>query len=278
MRRSLITSLILVSALFVAGCSSSAPETQPAPAPQIEVVQDINVTPDDTVAAEPESSDPEPDTTDLTSDEANAAPDDSKDAENEATEEDKQEAGSNPNAAPIVWLGDSLTQGSLGSNNDNLANAPYEKLKKMVSTSVEGVGLYGYKTNDIFWVYRDSSQMGNDIDPSKTYIFWVGSNDWVKDGVPNTDTAPVIEKIDTFLTAEGNVSNYIVIGTTARYELGDSYKIINKALSDHYKSHYLDVIDTIGGEYGPDKIHLTQKGYDAVAVAVYEKLKALGYI
>ena len=271
MRRSLAAPLILISALFVAGCSSSEPETKPATAPEIEVVQDVDITPDDIVSTESESSNINDETDEATDDYSN-------DAGIETIEEGKQETGSDPNAAPIVWLGDSLTQGSLGSNNDNLANAPYEKLKKMVSVPVEGVGLYGYKTNDIFWVYRDSSQMGNDIDPSKTYIFWVGSNDWVSDGVPNTDTAPVIEKIDTFLTAEGEVKNYIVIGTTARYELGDSYKIINKALSDHYGTHYLDVTDVIGSEYGPDKIHLTQKAYDAVAKAVYDKLKALGYI
>ena len=183
-------------------------------------------------------------------------------------------------AHTVVWLGDSLTQGSLGDNNDNLANAPYEKLKKMVSVPVEGYGLYGYNTHDIFWLYINEDHLNQKRDPDKTYVFWVGSNDWVVEGVPNTDTASVISSIDDFLTRNDVViKDYIIIGTTARYELGDSYKVINAALSQHYGSHYLDVIDVIGpGGYGPDKIHLTQAAYDAVAKAVAAKLKSLGYI
>lgn len=180
---------------------------------------------------------------------------------------------------PIVWLGDSLTQGSLGDNNDNLPNAPYEKLKAMAGVPVEGYGFYGYNTHDIFWVYRAESQLNQKRDPNKTYIFWVGSNDWVKDGVPNTETSGVINEIDKFISDGVQISNYIVIGTTARYELGDSYKIINKALKDHYGTHYLDVADVIGPNgYIEDRIHLKQVSYDAVALAVYNKLIAMGYL
>ena len=180
----------------------------------------------------------------------------------------------NPNAQPIVWIGDSLTQGSLGGDGDNLPNAPYEKLKKKVSVPVEGYGLYGCNTHDIFWAFMDSGHYNQTIDPKKTYIFWVGSNDWVIDGTPNFDTSGVIAEIDRFLALEGTVNNYIVIGTTARYELGDMYKTINASLANKYGIHYLDVIDVIGPNgYGPDKIHLTQKAYDAVANAVYKKLK-----
>lgn len=285
MRRSLTVLIIVTCMLVFAGCSADEPEqnVQPAaPAPDIEVVDITAQVPE----SEPVVSEPElPEAPEETPAEEDVAPESDEEEKKDSTEEsaaaesetkEEEKESSNSNAAPIIWLGDSLTQGSLGNDNDNLPNAPYEKLKKMVSVPVEGYGFYGYKTNEIFWVYR--SQLGNDIDPKKTYIFWVGSNDWVRSFGTNTDTAPIIEKIDVFLTAEGQVNNYIVIGTTARYELGDSYKIINQALAARYGSHYLDVIDVIGNEYGPDKIHLTQKGYDAVANAVYKKLKALGYV
>ena len=198
--------------------------------------------------------------------------------EDSATETESSD-DSSPKSGKIVWLGDSLTQGSLGDDNDNLANAPFEKLKAMTKVPVEGYGLYGYKTNTIFWVYVDGDHYNQEVVPENTYIFWVGSNDWVVDGVPNADTQPVISQIDDFLTKFCHVKKYIVIGTTSRYELGDMYKSINKDLAAHYGEHYLDVIDIVN-KYGyvGDNIHLSQASYDAVAKAVYEKLKKLGYI
>ena len=239
--------LLFAAALFLGACSASAPS-------------------EETAGAQPAL----PDTD--TSSEATVIATDSGVA--------GAKTGKAKKAHTVVWLGDSLTQGSLGDNNDNLANAPYEKLKKMVSVPVEGYGLYGYNTHDIFWLYINEDHLNQKRDPDKTYVFWVGSNDWVVEGVPNTDTASVISSIDDFLTRNDVViKDYIIIGTTARYELGDSYKVINAALSQHYGSHYLDVIDVIGpGGYGPDKIHLTQAAYDAVAKAVAAKLKSLGYI
>ncbi|MBR6158915.1 MAG: hypothetical protein IKQ40_01340, partial [Lachnospiraceae bacterium] len=109
-------------------------------------------------------------------------------------------AGNEPvKGQPIVWLGDSLTQGSLGDDNDNLPGAPYEKLKTLVDVPVEGHGYYGWNTHDVLWVYTDKSQLGQMADPHKTYIFWLGSNDWVVDDEPNAETAPVINEIDRFL-------------------------------------------------------------------------------
>ena len=202
-------------------------------------------------------------------------------AADEAVDEGMPDTGrkSRKKVQSIVWIGDSMTQGSLGHNNDNVANAPYVRLMALCGVPVEGVGLYGYNTHDIFWTYTDAGQLGRTVDKDKTYILWVGSNDWAQGGVGNTDTAKVIAEIDRFLNLEGPVKNYIVIGTTSRYELAGLYPVINKALSDHYGVHYLDVINAIGPNgYGPDGIHLTQAAYDSVAGAVYTKLKALGYI
>ena len=178
----------------------------------------------------------------------------------------------------IVWLGDSLTQGSLGHKNDNLANAPYEKLKEFTDVPVEGYGFYGYNTHDILWVYTDEDHLNQKIDPDKTYIFWVGSNDWVVEGVPNSDTGPVIGDVDRFIE-DGGIKNYIMMGTTSRHALGDLYIPINSDLEKHYGEHYMDVMDMIS-RYGycEDNTHLSQESYDAIAEAVYEKLKTLGYI
>ncbi|MBQ6319594.1 MAG: SGNH/GDSL hydrolase family protein [Lachnospiraceae bacterium] len=180
----------------------------------------------------------------------------------------------------IVWLGDSLTQGSLGDNNDNLENAPYEKLQKMVNIPVEGYGMYGFNTHDAIWTYTDEEHYNQIADPEKIYIFWLGSNDWVTDDGINSNTEPVIKEIDRFLNLEdGGIQNYIVLGTTSRWRLEDLYIPINKDLADHYGEHYMDVIDIINKYgYSPDNTHLSQESYNAIAVAVYEKLKELGYL
>lgn len=181
---------------------------------------------------------------------------------------------------PIVWLGDSLTQGSLGGENDNLANAPYERLKARVNVPVEGYGCYAYETSAILWMYVADQWFKQVRDPNKTYIFWVGCNDWANRGATDATTDEVIAEVDNFLTKDGIViQNYIFIGTTARGEYRDSCRQINKRLKDHYKEHYLDVVDVIGPNgYVADQIHLTQPAYDAVADAVYQKLIQLGYI
>ena len=200
------------------------------------------------------------------------------------SEEDSEEIETHtPNVSSektIVWIGDSLTQGSLGDDNDNLANAPYEKLKKMVNVPVEGYGMYGFNTHDALWTYTAENHYNQIADPDKIYIFWLGSNDWVTSEDINSDTEPVINEIDRFLNLEeGGIRDYIVMGTTSRWRLGDLYIPINKDLAEHYGEHYMDVIDIINKYgYSPDNTHLSQESYDAVAVAVYEKLKALGYI
>jgi lysophospholipase L1-like esterase len=69
------------------------------------------------------------------------------------------------------------------------------------------------------------------------------------------------------------------MGTTSRVSLGDLYIPINNDLKAHYNEHYMDVIDIINKYgYSPDGTHLSQESYDAIAAAVYEKLKSLDYI
>ena len=288
MKRFLIITAIAALGLVFAGCDSSASdrsEDTSASSPAVEVASD---------GAEGAEADDTANTADTEDknlkSEAKATPGGTSETDAKETaevpaedSEDTTTAGPDDDTPvkgqPIVWLGDSLTQGSLGDDNDNLAGAPYEKLKTLVDVPVEGHGFYGWNTHDVLWAYTAKEQLGQIADPHKTYIFWLGSNDWVVDGEPNADTAPVIKEIDRFLHLEGNIPNYIVIGTTSRHRLKDLYLPINADLEEHYKEHYMDVIDIINWYgYSPDKTHLSQECYDAVAEAVYEKLKELGYI
>lgn len=207
------------------------------------------------------------------------------DLQAEITEETDISAKSDTDT--IVWLGDSLTQGSLGHDKDNIGNAPYVKLAKLSGRVIEGYGYYGYKTHDIFWVYVDEEHENQKKDSNKTYVFWVGSNDWVVDGKTNDNADSVIDEIDSFVSG-GNITKYIVLGTTARYELRkdykenngtDLYQSINDKLKEHYGDKYLDVNTVISIEdgYGPDNIHLTQESYDAVAELVNKKIDDMGW-
>jgi len=262
MKKSLALTLTsIITCMLIAGCSVNVQKNDPA----VDTAKDVTV---------PEIKE--------ANDEIEVSTEDNSSSEGESEtlpDDNPKTLSEDPEPKAIVWLGDSLTQGSLGEKDDNLANAPYEKLKEMVDVPVEGYGLYGYSTHDIFWLYTDEGHYNQKVDPEKTYILWVGSNDWVVSGEPNSNTSRVIEEIDAFLNRGGGISNYIVMGTTSRVSLGDLYIPINNDLKAHYNEHYMDVIDIINKYgYSPDGTHLSQESYDAIAAAVYEKLKSLDYI
>ena len=271
----MILLILSVTGMILSGCASAAPATVPdAGAASGDTKETAAVT----VADAGEASASED--TNETSAPEEAATENAVDSDTEEISQPKTpDTSASVKGQPIVWLGDSLTQGSLGDKNDNLPGAPYEKLKTLVNVPVEGYGYYGWNTHDVLWYYTASEGLGQKADPNKTYIFWLGSNDWVVDGEPNSNTAPVIAEIDRFLHLEGEIKNYIVIGTTSRHRLGDLYVPINSDLAAHYNIHYMDVIDIINKYgYSEDNTHLSQASYDAIAVAVFNKLKALGYI
>lgn len=193
-------------------------------------------------------------------------------AEEETEEVSKKEDTSDVNLPnKLVWIGDSLSQGSLGDDNFNTDNpwAPYYALQKHVDIPVDGYGYYGYVSHDCLWKF---GQDGGVKDPNTLYIFWVGSNDF-REGVKETDT--VIYEIDNFL-ANGNLTRYLVLGTTNREEIRDNgeYIEINNKLAEYYKDRFLDIMPYV--EFGPDMLHLTKESYTRVGDAVYEKLHSMG--
>lgn len=167
----------------------------------------------------------------------------------------------------IVWLGDSLTQGSLGDDNHNQNNpqAPWRVLGEISGLNVAGAGFYGYTTHDIFWAYGEYNGIK---DPDITYIYWVGSNDFYQS--PD-NIGSVIEEIDNFNRNVG-ITDFLVLGTTNRHDMDpNAYIPINKTFEETYGDKYLDIMPYV--EYGPDGIHLTESSYAAIARAVYDKLK-----
>ena len=169
----------------------------------------------------------------------------------------------------VIWLGDSLTQGSFGDDNHNEDNpqAPWRVLADISGWQVDGYGYYAYKTDDILWKFGED---GGEKEPTNIYVFWVGSNDF-HESPDNIDN--VIEQIDRFIE-KGSLDKYLILGTINRGDMDpDAYIGINKTFEKRYGNNYLDIISCI--EYGPDGIHLTEDSYRAVAEAVYHKLAEL---
>ncbi|MCR4654713.1 MAG: hypothetical protein K5770_00560 [Lachnospiraceae bacterium] len=201
-----------------------------------------------------------------------------------AQENDSQPVSEELSGKPvgIVWLGDSLTQGSLGDMDDNLDNAPYVKLQGLCGDRafVEGFGYYGFVSDDIFWRYGHDYTGGEAKNPEKVYVIWVGSNDFALAQDKSTVVPKVEAEIDKFVGDK--ISKYIVLSHLPRAESmpGDWYKEINAELKAHYKDRFLDITSCAGIPDGflPDKVHLTQESYDNVAGAVYSKLLEMGYI
>jgi hypothetical protein len=183
----------------------------------------------------------------------------------------------------IVWLGDSLTQGSLGDMDDNLKHAPYVRLKKLCADRgdvVEGFGYYAYVTSDIFWRYDEFYENGDPKDPEKVYVLWVGSNDFALSPDPLSAVPEVTAQIDKFVG--GGIDKYIVLSHLPRAETRPEglYKEINAALEKKYGERFLDITSCAPFPDGfqSDEVHLTQSSYNNVADAVYEKLIEMGYI
>lgn len=304
-----LTYVLMITAgltLSLAGCSKNTGQENPVPAEGKPIAEDKSVTgdksatgnteeagdtsktesavtPEDTVAKEDASS--KDDT--VAGEEAGSAEDihanaDVQANENVQTNEDVQTDAENPsdnsghagNNAPydVIWIGDSLTQGSLGDDNHNKNNpqAPWRVLGEISGKNVTGVGFYGYKTHDIFWAYGEYDGIK---DPNITYVYWVGSNDF-HDSPDNIKY--VIEETDRFNSNAG-ITKYIMLGTTNRGDMDpNAYISINKGLEDYYGDRYLDIMPYV--EFGPDGVHLTEASYRKIAGAVYDKLRSMGYL
>lgn len=192
------------------------------------------------------------------------------DADDPSSSEDSSSDSDKP--WDVIWLGDSLTQGSLGDDNHNKDNpqAPWRVLGEISGRNVTGVGFYGYTAHDIFWAYGEYDGIK---DPDITYVYWVGSNDF-HDSPDNIKY--VIEETDRF-NANAGITKYLMLGTTNRGDMDpNAYIGINKGLEDHYGDRYLDIMPYV--EFGPDSVHLTEASYRSIAEAVYNKLLSMNYL
>ncbi len=277
--------ILITSAMLITSCGSNSASPD-SPAAAVSAKPEAN----EPAADEPSESEPaaeEPvivvnsdDENDNIVPEAEQENDTSKendDSSSDTTEETLPPAASNAETVykgekdhvDVVWLGDSLTQGSLGWDNNNKDNpqAPWRVLADISGWNVTGAGYFGYKTDEIFWSY---TEFGGVKDPSSIYVFWVGSNDFAQ-SVDNI--VPVMDSIDHFLEIDG-LKKYLVLGTTNRGDMDpNAYKGINEHFEKKYGDNYLDIMPYV--EYGPDNIHLTENSSRAVAEAVYNKLKEL---
>lgn len=266
MRKKLITghfiSLILAVSLLavISGCSKTADKPRVNETPLSDVVAETAET------AQDEKMQQDPQGAAKTTE---AAPDENISQDPQGADDPSRGEADIPD---IIWLGDSLTQGSLGDDNFNENNpqAPWRVLAEISGCRVSGYGYYGYRTHDILWKFGEE---GGIKDPGIVYIFWVGSNDFHDS--PD-EVKYVIEETDRF-NGNAGITRYLMLGTTNRGDMApDAHIGINSQLKEHYGEKYLDIMPYV--EYGPDNIHLTESSYRKIAEAVYDKLLSAGYI
>lgn len=191
---------------------------------------------------------------------------DTSDKEENKESDDKEDTESSKKLPRVIWLGDSLTQGSLGDDNGNVNNpqAPWRVVASKYGIDIIGYGYYGHNTHDLLWRYGED---GGKKNSENIYVFWAGSNDFVNSENGIND---VLYEINRFVEA-GNIDKYIVMGTTDREALGREKAVaINSMLKQAYGSKYLDILDYV--EFGPDQTHLTVNSYSRIADVVYNKI------
>ncbi|MCR5232363.1 MAG: hypothetical protein K6E53_00415 [Lachnospiraceae bacterium] len=277
--------ILITSAMLITSCGSSSTSPDSPAVPVSDEPAANEPAADEPSESEPAADEPvivvdsddENDTIVPEAEQENDTSKENEDSSSDTTEETLPPAASNAETVykgekdhvDVVWLGDSLTQGSLGWDNNNKDNpqAPWRVLADISGWNVTGAGYFGYKTDDIFWSY---TEFGGVKDPSSIYVFWVGSNDFAQ-SVDNI--VPVMDSIDHFMEIDG-LKKYLVLGTTNRGDMDpNAYKGINEHFEKKYGDNYLDIMPYV--EYGPDNIHLTENSSRAVAEAVYNKLKEL---
>ena len=282
--RNILFILLSASLIFACGCGNSKADNSETntsdtsnAATVTNSIEVIRETPDESevieseiIESDEEISEETPDSEDAIL--SNEPSDESSDEPSEESSDEPSEVISDESSAepselpPIIWLGDSLTQGSLGDDNGNVNNpqAPWRVIKANHGIDIAGYGYYAYTTHDIFWKYGED---GGKKDSSKIYIFWVGANDFV---LSDTAINDVIGEINRFVEA-GNITKYIVVGTTDRELLGhDKAVAINQTFKSTYGSKYIDILKYI--EFGPDGTHLTANSYAMIGEAVYQKV------
>lgn len=119
--------LVCIPALMFSGCGSVS-TAEAGAQPKAEEAAQTEAT-DETAQTEVVEEALQPEVTEETP--QAEEPEEAAQPEEADKTEAPEEAGETASTKAIVWLGDSLTQGSLGHKNDNLANAPYEKLKSL---------------------------------------------------------------------------------------------------------------------------------------------------
>ena len=194
--------------------------------------------------------------------------------------------------APLVFLGDSITQGWGGAGKEAWA-------KYWAPMGAANFGIGGDRTEHVLWRLDNGNFDG--LKP-KLVVLMIGTNNTGHKGRPQKElngaiydctaqqTADGVRAILDRLHAKTPDTKVLLLGIFPRGATPeDSYRKQNEAtnalfakFADGQKVHFMDIGKTFLGEGGtlskdimPDLLHLSPKGYDMWSEAIVSKVKEL---
>lgn len=182
--------------------------------------------------------------------------------------------------APLVFLGDSITQGWGGAGKEVWAKT-WEPLK------AANFGIGGDRTEHVLWRLEHGNYEG--LKPKLT-VLMIGTNNTGHRMDPAAETAAGVKAIVEKLRAKQPQMKVLVLGVFPRGEkaedpervrTGEINALLTK-LENSKEVFYLDISKTflqpdgsLSKEIMPDYLHLSPKGYALWAAAIEPKVKEL---
>jgi lysophospholipase L1-like esterase len=190
-----------------------------------------------------------------------------------------QRAKDNPGPCDIAFIGDSITQGW-----ENAGKNVWQKFYGGRKCLNFGVG--GDRTQHVLWRFENGQLDG--VKP-KAVVLMIGTNNSNKEDNTEADILEGVQAIVKQLRTRLPDTKLIVLGIFPRGATFSTQRgkilQVNQALAklaDGKMTHYVDfgsqLIEADGSiskEVMPDKLHLSEKGYEIWAEAIEPKLKEL---
>lgn len=194
--------------------------------------------------------------------------------------------------APLVFLGDSITQGWDGRGKEAWA-------KHWAPLNAANFGIGGDRTEHVLWRLENGNFDG--LKP-KLIVLMIGTNNTGHQGRPQAElqgakyacsaeqTAEGVKAIIGKLQAKTPETQILLLGIFPRGATkDDKYRMQNEAtnaliakLDDGKKVHFMDISKTflqpdgtLSKEVMPDLLHLSPAGYELWSTAIEDKVKAL---
>ena len=173
----------------------------------------------------------------------------------------------------VVFQGDSLTQGSLYSN--NVMSQFYGNV------SWQNVALAGKTIDYITSVAGDTDALRTHTKRNNVLVVWIGTNDYL------VSPAVWLPKLWAYCDARRLAGWRVALGTVLPRKGGGNTNTFTASLRTDYNGHIDGLFDMVANVnlqdpnnttyFNADGIHLITAGYDIVTAVCYPVVKSLSY-